>query len=151
MKFRSRKDFFFKILIFGFIGLFLTLIISQVFFEKNYNFYLPSIFYLLACVLLIWLYFGTRYKLTATHFKYRSGPLWGKIEIASIKEIIVGKTLWVGLKPAIAKNGLIIKYGIYDEIYISPVTNDAFVNKILELNSDIKIVDKRKPTSEERN
>lgn len=44
----------------------------------------------------------------------------GKIEIVGIKEIIIGKSLWSGFKPATAKNGLIIKYDKYNEIYISP-------------------------------
>ena len=63
----------------------------------------------------------------------------GKIEIERIKEIIKGKSLWSGLKPATARNGLIIKYDKYEEIYISPEINETFVNKILELNNNTKI------------
>ncbi len=55
------------------------------------------------------------------------------------REVIKGKTLWVGLKPATARKGLIIKYGKFDEIYISPQTNDEFINRLLELNDAIKI------------
>ena len=78
-------------------------------------------------------------ELTQTELKYKSGPISGKIEIERIKEIIKGKSLWSGLKPATARNGLIIKYDKYEEIYISPKTNDSFVEKILEYNSKIKI------------
>jgi hypothetical protein len=88
---------------------------------------------------LMWLHFETEYELTQTELKYKSGPISGKIEVRKIREIIKGKSLWSGLKPATARNGLIIKYGQYDEIYISPKTNDTFVNKILELNSNITI------------
>ncbi|WP_052158386.1 PH domain-containing protein [Lacinutrix jangbogonensis] len=84
------------------------------------------------------MFFGTEYEITQSELKYKSGPFHGKIELEQIREIIKGKTMWSGMKPATAKNGLIIKYGKYDEIYISPITNDTFVRKILELNNDIK-------------
>lgn len=95
---------------------------------------------LLVAGLILWLNFGTKYELTQTELKYKSGPIRGKIELKRIKEIVVGKSLWYGLKPATARKGLIIKYDKFEEIYISPKTNDAFVNKILEFNSNIKII-----------
>ena len=94
---------------------------------------------LLVCGFLLWLYYGTYYELTQTHLKYNCGPIKGNIEIKEIREIIKDKTLWVGLKPATARKGLIIKFGKYDEIYISPEKNDEFINHILELNDAIKI------------
>lgn len=53
--------------------------------------------------------------------------------------------MWTGLKPATARNGLIIKYNKFDEIYISPETNDTFVDKILELNGNIVITTHKDP------
>ena len=47
--------------------------------------------------------------------------------------------MWVGFKPATARKGLIIKYDKFNDLYISPETNDLFINKILELNDQIKI------------
>ena len=88
---------------------------------------------------LLWIYFGTEYELTKTELKYKSGPIKGKIIIDEITEIIKNKTLWSGLKPATSRNGLIIKYKKFEEIYISPETNDIFINKILEINKSIKI------------
>ena len=61
---------------------------------------------------LFWVYHDTSYKITKKYFKYRSGPIRGKIELSRIKEIIKGKTLWTGLKPATASKGLIIKYDV---------------------------------------
>lgn len=84
-------------------------------------------------------FFGTHYKLTADKLIYRSGPIRGEIEVDRIKEIVVGKTLWVGIKPATAKNGLIIKYDSFNELYISPITNESFIAEITTLNSSIKI------------
>jgi hypothetical protein len=93
--------------------------------------------------LLLWIYFKTEYVLTASKLIYKSGPLRGSIEIHRIREIIKDKTLWSGLKPATARNGLIIKYDKFEEIYISPETNETFIKRILELNDKIKITSKR--------
>ena len=89
---------------------------------------------------LFWLYFGTNYELTKENgLIYRSGPFNGKISLERITEIIKGKTLWVGFRPATARKGLIIKYDKFNEIYISPKNNESFIKKILELNKTIKI------------
>lgn len=141
MKFTSRKDILFQLIGFSIIGFFIGIILYRIFSDgiENYNFMWTDIFMLAVAGFLIWLGLGTNYELTQTDLKYKSGPIRGKIEINKIHEIIKGKTLWSGLKPATARNGLIIKYEKYNEIYISPKTNDSFVKKILELNDKIKI------------
>jgi hypothetical protein len=141
MKFKSKKDILFQLLGFSIIVFFIGIILFRVFYDgiENYNFMWTDIFMLTVAGFLIWLGLGTNYELTQTELKYKSGPIRGKIEIDKIHEIIKGKTLWSGLKPATARNGLIIKYEIYNEIYISPKTNDSFLKKILELNDKIKI------------
>ncbi|MDN3494212.1 PH domain-containing protein [Winogradskyella bathintestinalis] len=141
MKFTSRKDILFQLIGFIIIGFFIGIILYRIFSDgiENYNFMWTDIFMLAVAGFLIWLGLGTNYELTQTELKYKSGPISGKIEIDKIHEIIKGKTLWSGLKPATARNGLIIKYEKYNEIYISPKTNESFVKKILELNEKIKI------------
>jgi hypothetical protein len=141
MKFKSRKDIVFQVLTFGVSVLFIGVILFQIFSNKaiSYEYILHDILMLLVVGFLLWLNFGTEYELTQTELKYKSGPIRGKIEIQQIKEIVKGKSLWVGLKPATARKGLIVKYGKYEEIYISPKTNDTFVGKIMEFNKDIKI------------
>ena len=141
MKFTSRKDILFQLIGFSIIGFFIGIILYRIFSNgiENYNFMWTDIIMLAVAGFLIWLGLGTNYELTQTELKYKSGPIRGKIEIDKIHEIIKGKTLWSGLKPATARNGLIIKYEKYNEIYISPKTNDSFVKKILELNGKIKI------------
>ena len=47
----------------------------------------------------------------------------------------------VGFKPALATKGLIIKYNKYDDIYISPNSNDTFIEAVLKINSNIKIME----------
>ena len=137
MKFNSRKDILFQTLIFGFCGLLITLLLFRIFNAKESG--IIDFFILLPISLLLWIHFGTKYKLTQTELKYKSGPIYGKIEIKQIREIIKGKTLWVGLKPATARKGLIIKYDKHKELYISPKTNDSFVEKVLEINKTIII------------
>lgn len=141
MKFKSRKDLFFSAVILG-LNTYLIGVISFGLFSGNMDAQdLWSILLILGVVgLLFWLYFGTHYELSKEDgLLYRSGPFRGKIKIDRITEIIKGKTLWVGLKPATARKGLIVKYDKYNEIYISPKTNDSFIEKMLELKSDIKI------------
>ncbi|WP_372753222.1 PH domain-containing protein [Mariniflexile sp.] len=140
MKFSSRKDVLFTLVILTVCSLLLGIVIFD-FFKENAS--IKGIFPLvtIVCVVsfLLWLFFDTKYELTETALKYKSGPIQGEIAIASIKEIIKNKTLWVGLKPATAAKGLIVKYNKYDEIYISPRSNDTFIRKIVEINENIKI------------
>jgi len=141
MKFKSKKDLFFSVLILG-LNAYLIGVISFGLFSKNIETQdLLTILLILGVVgLLFWLYFETHYELSKeAGLIYRSGPFSGKIKIDRITEIVKGKTLWVGLKPATARKGLIVKYDKYNEIYISPKTNDSFIEKILELKNDIKI------------
>ena len=92
-------------------------------------------------ILIFWIYFDTFYKIEKNELIYRSGFLRGKIEIPNIKEILKGKTMWSGIKPALAKNGLIIKFNKYDEIYIAPENNDELISDLIKLNSEIKITE----------
>lgn len=105
----------------------------------DFNFIVPAVISILAAALINWIYFGTYYQLTVNELKYSSGPFKGTIKIKDIKEVIVGKSMWVGLKPATATKGLIVKFNSYDEIYILPETNELFVKKLLEMNPAIVI------------
>lgn len=92
-------------------------------------------------ILIFWIYFDTLYKIENNELIYRSGLLKGKIEILNIKEILKGKTMWSGIKPALATKGLIIKYNKYDEIYVAPENNNEMISDLLKINSEIKIVE----------
>ena len=140
MKFSSRKSIFFSILILGSV-VFLSgfSIFGTVFgwIEK------PDFWIVVSCLaiaaLLLWIYFGTDYELTDTHLLYKSGPLRGKIRVEEIREIVKGKTLYAGIKPATAGKGLIIRFNKYDEVYISPASNELVVEEILKRNPKIVI------------
>jgi hypothetical protein len=143
MKFESKKDILFSIIILGMnaflIGITIVGIASG---EMEKHEYWTIILIPAVVGLLFWLYFGTNYELSKENgLVYRSGPFNGKINIDRITEIIKGKTLWVGFRPATSRNGLIVKYDKYNEIYISPKTNELFIDKILELNEKVKITE----------
>ena len=92
-------------------------------------------------LLLLWAYLDTFYAIENQEFKYRSAFLRGSIKISDIREIHIGKTKWVGTKPALAQKGLIIKYNQYDEIYIAPKRNDELISDLLKINPGIKLIE----------
>ncbi|MCP9201263.1 PH domain-containing protein [Gramella sp. GC03-9] len=146
MKFKAKKGTLFLAITFGLTGLFLVFISYRIFSESsfNYEFFPSDLVLILVLILLFWILMSTKYELSDKYLFYQSGPIKGKIEIDKIREIIVGKSLWAGLKPALATKGLIIKYNKYDEIYISPESNELFVQKIKEINPGINIIEENK-------
>jgi len=131
----------------GFINYLLigSVILPIVIFFLDKNTFLEKPFILLPLlsplILIFWIYFDTSYKIENNELIYRSGFLRGKIGIPSINEILKGKTMWSGIKPALAKNGLIIKFNKYDEIYIAPENNNELISDLLKVNSEIKITE----------
>ncbi len=89
--------------------------------------------------LLLWIFFSTCYLVDDGKLKYRSGFVQGEINISEIRQLIVGDTLWTGLKPALANKGIIVKYNRYDEIYIAPENNEELVQDLKTLNPTIEI------------
>jgi hypothetical protein len=134
----SRKGFINYLL----IG-FLIFPIAIFYFEEKTFTQNPFILLLLLSplILITWIYFDTSYKIENGKLIYRSGFLRGKIEIQKIREIITGKTMWSGRKPALAKKGLIIKFNKYDEIYIAPQNNKEMISDLLKVNPEINIVE----------
>ncbi len=143
MKFDSKKDLLFCTVILGINAFLIGIAIFAILMgDVGKDGYWAMILIFAVVVLLFWLFFGTDYELSKEHgLKYRSGPFRGKIAVDRITEIVKGKTLWVGFRPATARKGLIVKYDRYNEIYISPKTNETFIEKILELNGKIKIAE----------
>lgn len=138
--FKSRKDQIFIWIIIIVVSIMLTLSISHIILG---GLKLESVVLLLinlaVSTLLFWIFFGTRYELDKKEIRYFFGPFKGKILIADVKQITKNTTKWVGIKPSTARKGLVIKYKKYDEIYISPDSNDAFIKEILKLKANIKI------------
>lgn len=140
MLIKSRKDGFFKFIIFSMVLFLSTMAINILYEETLQTDAIVSVLIItLVLVLLLWIFYGTFYLIDKTTFKYTCGPFRGKIEINDMTEIIIGKTMWVGTKPATAKKGVIIKYQKFEEIYISPESNELFLTEILKINPNIKI------------
>lgn len=137
MLFKSRTDGWFPILILGKSILLVTFIISKIF--NNGISITPIVIISSILIFIVWVHFSTRYEITSSKLNYKSGFLNGDIDISKIKEIIDGKTLWIGIRPATATKGLIVKFNHYDEVYISPKTNQDFIQEILKINPTIKI------------
>ena len=129
----------------GFINYLLvgTVLLPIAVFLLNKNTFTEKPFILLLSaiplILIAWIYFDTYYKIENNELIYRSGFLRGTIDIEKINEVLKGKTMWSGLKPALARNGLIIKFNKYDEIYIAPENNDEMISDLLKVNPAIKI------------
>ena len=139
MTFKSRKGIFFSLLTIGFALVSTSLCFLALFANEAF---VPTplvILFLLTSGLLLWAYFGTKYELTKDSLKYRSAFLRGTIQVNRIHTIIKNKTMLSGIKPATAGQGLIVKFDTYDEIYISPASNDSFVEYLKGLNPQIKI------------
>jgi hypothetical protein len=91
-------------------------------------------------LMMIAFYTHTYYTIDGNELHWRSSILFGKFSVSSIQKIAVNKTLWMGTRPATARNGVIIYYNKYDEIYFSPSDNEAFVKALLEINPEIEVV-----------
>ncbi len=144
MKFKSRKDPLIHLIFIGFPVFLLGTSIAQLISKgtpvdpENIIGVLVS---LTASWFLLFCYFNTSYSIKERYLFYKSGPIQDKIEIHQISTIIKGNSKWSGIRPALATNGLTIKFGSYGEVYISPETNDSFIEKILELNNQIEIIE----------
>ncbi len=93
----------------------------------------PSIF-------IFWPYFDTRYQIDGQILKYRSAYIKGEIEIGKIRSILKGKTRWVGVKPALATGGLIVKYNRYDDVYVAPEDSESLIRDLLAINPAIQVI-----------
>lgn len=140
MKFKSKKDPLFSSSILGIcifiIGLATASLISG---EKDKTDIGVFIFVLVIAGLLLWLNYGTYYEVSKTALRYVCGPIRGSIELDRIREIHKETTVWGGFRPATARKGLLIKYDAYEEIYISPEDNDAFIKYVTFLKEDILV------------
>lgn len=98
-----------------------------------------SLLSLFPLLLFLWIYYSTSYGIQDQHLHYHSAFIKGKIDIATITRLQVGKNLWSGLKPALSTKGIIINYNRFDEIYVAPINNKELVDALLEINPAIAV------------
>lgn len=92
-------------------------------------------------LLLLWIWFGTTYKIDKNIFYYKSGPIKGSLPVKSIRKLIINKNMWSGTKIALASKGIIIQYNKWDELYISPQDKEAFISALLAINNAIVVAE----------
>ena len=138
MIFKSGKALWAGVIVWGVVGLMAFNAVRVISDQSNDPFYL--IFTALITALLLWVWFGTYYTIEGQHLKYRSGPVHGVIDIASIRKITVGKTSFVGLKPSLDTKGCVLAYHQYNEIYLSPKDQNLFVQELVKVNPAIEVI-----------
>lgn len=132
----NRKGFFFPLIII----LLIAFMVINISLTKGEKFFFIQSFLVAPLFLFLSMYFNTYYVIEKGLLKYQSGFMKGNIPICNIIEIQKNKTLWSGKKPALSKNGLIIKYNKFDEIYIAPENNDEMLADLLAINNKILII-----------
>lgn len=140
MIFKSRRDGFVTAVFWGTIGLMIfSIFLTYIENGLTGKFYTLTLIILLVIFLLYYVWSGTSYEIKEDHIFYKSGPLHGKIDINKIVSITKNKTLWAGFRPALAKNGLVIRYNTYSEIAITPKNPEIFIDELLKINESIEI------------
>lgn len=102
---------------------------------------LPVVLLSLVIVMILWTLLDTRYVIKNHFLLYRSGPFRGRIDIARIKKIKYFSGLYVPvtMKPALDTEGFIITYNNFDDVYVSPVNRDVFLDELLKINPKIEV------------
>jgi hypothetical protein len=102
---------------------------------------LPIVLLSLVIAMILWTLLDTRYVIKQHFLLYRSGPFRGRIDIEKIKKIKYFSGLYVPvtMKPALDTEGFIITYNDREDVYVSPVHRDVFLNELLKINPEIEI------------
>jgi len=90
--------------------------------------------------LFIWCWIGTYYVIDKEKLVANCGPFKFLVKINDIRVIITNqKTIGGIIKPTLSWDCIVIEYGNYKAISISPQNQDRFIKTLTELNKDIKI------------
>jgi hypothetical protein len=100
------------------------------------------VIFALSIGMIAWMWFGTSYRINASHLHFASGPFRGKIAVTDITHVTYGETMWAGYRPALARKGIVVRYNRWDEIYISPQDQETFVAALVAHNPKIVVVKK---------
>lgn len=141
MEFKSERGIILGIGILGPAAGLLVLIAAEAIQTEGGLFSWLNAILLLVVALFLWIWLDTGYSIREGRLFYRSGPFRGSIDISNIRELVNNKTLWSGLKPALATKGVIVRYNRYDEIYISPANRQEFIRTLLVINERITVIE----------
>jgi len=87
--------------------------------------------------LLIWVWFGTNYRIENEFIQIKYGPFNERIAIQDITNISKKKSILI--TPALAMDRIVLRYGKYGELLISPKNEDEFIDLLLTKNPAIRI------------
>ena len=130
LEFRSSIDRIFAWLILGTCFLLLTLGVFVLTSESTDSITQLLVFLTVAGVMpvMLWILFGTRYRLTETHLLVRSGPFYQKIILNTITSIEPVHSLQSG--HALARDRFLVCYEQYATVMISPEDRGRFLQEI---------------------
>ncbi|WP_438313148.1 PH domain-containing protein [Sporosarcina sp. FA9] len=94
----------------------------------------------MAVGLLVWMWFGTGYRIGNVTIKIENGPFRSKVTINEIKKISKRRSLLA--TPALSVGRLVLQCGKYNEILLSPKNENKFIELLLTKNPQIKIDEK---------
>ncbi len=78
---------------------------------------------------LIWVYYGTRYRLTQSHLLVRNGPFKTDIKLNDIISIEPTRSIQSG--PALSRDRFLIRYNRYATVMISPEDRGRFLQEVV--------------------
>ncbi|WP_405097096.1 PH domain-containing protein [Oceanobacillus sp. FSL H7-0719] len=135
--FSSKKDSLYSLAIWGTIAiLFFSIIL-------NFSLSIFNIIWILIGVItigfLIWVWFGTGYRIENEVIKIQNGPFKWKVSIQDINSISKRKSILA--TPALSVERLVLHYGRYGEMQLSPKAKSEFIELLLTKNPQIKLDD----------
>jgi len=88
----------------------------------------------------IWCWTNTYYVIDKTRLIAILGPFRFRVKIQDIKKITTDqKTIGWIIKPTLSWNCIVIEYGEFKTIAISPENQDTFINSLTDINKEIII------------
>lgn len=142
MVFKSRIDWTYKlslslIFLLGIIGA------IGIYFDQQQTTFIPSLsffsFMFIVNLLMYVLAKKTDYTFTEETLNCRSWIFKKNILYNEIIKIEEGTAFYAGWKLATARNGIIITYKDYNDVYISPERQEEFISLLLEKNPSIHV------------
>lgn len=135
MFFTSKKDIFYFLIIWGTIVLMLILVIFN--FSLSVGSVFANLFVLSFAGFLTWIWFGTNYRIGNEYIEIKYGPFKEKFSIQNINKI--GKKKSVLIAPSLAIDKVLLQYGRYGKILVSPKKEKEFIDLLLTKNHRIML------------
>ncbi|WP_139343293.1 PH domain-containing protein [Virgibacillus siamensis] len=136
--FTSKKDATYSLIFWGtVVFVFFSILLS---FSLTVPGIIIGIIGLMAIGFMLWIWFGTGYRIENHVIKIKNGPFRSEIAIQDINSI--GKTKSLMATPALSVERLTLRYGKYSEMLLSPKNEKEFVELLLAKNPQIKLIEK---------